>query len=99
MTVPNTPFSESGQILYLIKIVKCKKVYNEKLFNEYPFLHDHFVKSNKENNLKSWNYYATHSSEFKLFPSYWWQVKETNCCVSFQQIRSIKILLENGKEF
>lgn len=29
-TVPNTPFSESGQILYLIKIVKCKKVYNEK---------------------------------------------------------------------
>lgn len=30
MTVPNTPFSESGQILYLIKSVKCKKVYNEK---------------------------------------------------------------------
>lgn len=26
MTVPNTPFSESGQILYLIKSVKCKKV-------------------------------------------------------------------------
>lgn len=30
MTVPNTPFSKSGQILYLIKSVKCKKVYNEK---------------------------------------------------------------------
>lgn len=28
----------------------------KKLFNEYFFLYDYFVKLNKENNLKSWNY-------------------------------------------
>lgn len=37
MTVPNTPFSESGQILYLIKSVKCKKVYNEKTIQRISF--------------------------------------------------------------